>query len=120
MYLRRILVLKLLFVCNLLQAQKEVHLQMEDGTPFRVFLQDRLVTDSAQVHAIITGIRHDTLSLKIETSSGNRYGITLFLLDKGKPTNHKEFTYLLRKEKNKIMPVFMGMQDLNPLQENRQ
>jgi hypothetical protein len=95
------------------KSQNNLILQMDDGTPFRVVLNDKVYNDSAQAQIQINDVAKDTLFLKVELSPSLSYGITVFLLDKGKKTRGKEFNYLLRKEKNRLQPVFMGMNDVS-------
>jgi hypothetical protein len=100
---------------NGLQAQNSLSLQLEDGAPFRVLLNDKVYNTNPQSQVLLTDIKKDTLFVKVELEKGERYGLTLFLLDKGKSTRNKEFTYLLRKERNRLRPVFMGMYEAGKL-----
>lgn len=93
----------------LANAQNRLNLQMEGGEPFKVLIEDREVNATPETNVIVNDVVRDTLLIKVELESGLRYGVTLFLLDKGKRTSRKEFNYLLRKEKNRLRPVFMGM-----------
>ncbi len=102
----------LMLACGQALSQNNLSLQMEDGAAFRVLINEKVFNDSAQAQVLIPDIREDTLFVKIETAPALRYGVTLYLMDKGRKTTGKEFSYVLKKEKNRLRPVFMGIYDI--------
>jgi hypothetical protein len=107
----------LLFLAPSFKSQNNVMLQLSDGTPFKVLLNDKPYNSSPQSQVALTDIKQDTLLIKVELEKGERFGLTLYLLDKGKKTSAKEFTFVLYREKIRLRPVFMGMRDADTLKK---
>ena len=107
------LVLLILFIsATEIRSQNNLNLQFNDGSSFRVFINDTLYNRHSQSQVLITGLRQDTVRLKVEVSAGERYGLTFYLLNKGKTTSGREFSYVLKKEKQRLKAVFLGMYDI--------
>ena len=96
----------------LAKSQNQVHLFSGSGTPFMVLVKEKAVNATPQTHVLLRDVTEDTLTVKIEFN-GRRTGITLFLLDKGKPADKKEFTYRVDPVKNGAEHKFMGMADIS-------
>ena len=90
-------------------AQNTVNLYLEDGAPFIVMQNAQTVTSQPQANVSLPDVTMDTLMLRIQLETGTKYEVTLFLLEKGRKTTGKEFNYMLRKQKHRLQPVFMGM-----------
>lgn len=101
----------LFFLVTGATAQNTVHLHLEDGAPFTVIQNEQPENTRPQSNVSLQEVTQDTLRLQIQLETGTKYGVTLFLLDKGKKTSGKEFSYMLRKQKHRLQPVFMGMRD---------
>jgi len=105
-------ILFLIFLnCATSDAQNQVHLFSGSGTPFMVYINEKPVHRTPQTHVIIRDVKTDTLLVKIDFS-GRKSGLTLYLLDKGKSTTGKEFTYRVEPVKNGIHHRFMGIRAL--------
>jgi hypothetical protein len=91
--------------CN---AQNNVHLFSGTGIPFTVLIKDKTINKVPQTNVTLTNITDDTLLVKIDFN-GKRSGVTLYLLDKGKPASNKEFTYKLEPANGRVTHQFMGM-----------
>ncbi len=115
----KLLIVAALFTFNL-GAQNDVSLQLEQGGSFKVLVEDQYFNRSAHTHVMLHDIKEDTLRIKIELEDGHRYGITLYLLNKGKHTSKKEFNYLLKKERNRLRPVFTGMYAITPAKKEEE
>lgn len=108
-----------IFLCcsAFLQAQNNVRLLSGNGAAFKVYNNDRALNKSAQASVLIEKINKDTLYLKVEFENSTKYGITVYLLDKGLHTSQKEFNFMLKPGKNKIDVDFTGVYDIDELPE---
>jgi hypothetical protein len=100
-----------LFLTFSLKSQNNLVLQLDNGSPFKVLINEKPFNTSAQSQVELKDLKQDTLLIKVELEKGERFGVTLYLLDKGKKTSGKEFNFVLHREKTRLRPVFMGMYD---------
>src|SRR5689334_7944576 len=83
-------------------SQNNLRLFSSDGRTFKVLLKEKTLNATAEADVLLENISADTLNLKLEFESGQRFGLTIYLLEKGKPTKQKEFDYRIELAKNKI------------------
>jgi hypothetical protein len=88
-------------------SQNNLHLFSGSGKPFRVLHNDKYIS-APQTDIVLSGIKKDTFQLKLEFD-GRKYGATFYLLNKGLPVDHREFSYRVEPLKDKLNIVYMGM-----------
>ena len=117
--MRFFIFLLFIFCATSFLSQNNLRLFSSDGSVFKVILKDKFINKTTEADVLIEGILADTLNLKLEFESGQRFGLTIYLLEKGKPTKQKEFDYRIELAKNKIKSEFTGVYDIivlpNPL-----
>lgn len=105
----------LLILCCLIAArvssQNNLRLFSQDGKLFKVYLNDKVCNTKAEASVVINNLKTDTLYLKVEFEGQPRTGITVFLLDKGRPVSGKEFNYRLGWRDGKLKVSFSTMVD---------
>src|SRR5687768_1822769 len=106
-----------LFFVNCLYCQNNVRLICTDGRLFKTLINERVLNKEPQAEVLLEKLTEDTVYLKLEFENNRRHGITIFLLEKGKPTIDKEFEYHIELADNKIKLNFSGMYDIIALPE---
>src|SRR4051812_19326532 len=98
--------------CGFLIAQNNARLFSSTGAVFRVTLNDKVINSSPQTEVLIENLQKDTIYLKITFENGSPHGITIYLLERGKKTNHREFDYEIIPDREKIKVRFSGIYDI--------
>jgi hypothetical protein len=94
-------------------SQNNVRLLSSTGI-FNIYIADKPANKTPQAEVLIENIETDTLYLKIEFEGEARQGISLYLLDKGRPASGKEFCYLVTRDKKKVDIDFRGVYEIIP------
>src|ERR1700745_3451147 len=84
-------------------AQNNLIVFDENGENFFLFVDDKRVNDSAQTEVNAAGIYDDTCRIKAVFQNKNipEFSEKVFLLEKGKNTNNRDFTYSISRQKGK-------------------
>ena len=113
------LICSLLFLTLTVYSQNNLRLYSANGELFKVYLNDKLFSINPQASIVLDNIKKDTLYLKVEFDTKEKYGLSVYLLDQGKPTKNKEFNYKIRLINGKLNVNFTGTHDAitmpNPL-----
>lgn len=98
-------------------AQNNLLLLSANGQLFSVYLNDRLQNRAPQASVLLRDLKKDTVFLKIEFTPGNRLGFTAYLLNKGRHTSGKEFSYRIAPGSTRLKVEFLGMDSIAALPE---
>ncbi|HOZ86305.1 MAG TPA: DUF4476 domain-containing protein [Bacteroidia bacterium] len=98
------------FVTTFCCAQNSARLLSADGTPFKVLQNGIVLNKNAEASLLIENVLNDTLNLMIEFENKHSLPITIYLLDKGKKTNNKEYNYQIVNGQQ-VKAIFTGMYD---------
>lgn len=90
-------------------SQNNLRVFSKDGARFNVYVDDTVINIKYQSEVLITEILTDTLRIKIGFENKSKAEATLYLLEKGKAVNNKEFNYLIETKSNKTRFVFTGL-----------
>ena len=102
-------------VCVVTKAQNNVRIYSAQGELFKLFINTKLYNVREQATVLVTDIDDDTLSLKIEFERGLIVNKKIFLLEKSKPTQHKEFTYKVEKQNKKLTLNFISINEIQKI-----
>jgi hypothetical protein len=80
-----------------------------------VWQQNKLKETAFQAHVSIPDIIQDTLMLELEFENKKKYPLTFYLLEKGAPCKHTEFSYRVECDNIKLNLIYTGSQPLTPL-----
>jgi len=100
----------LIFSINatLLFSQNSLRFSNVNGIPFSVYLNDSLINSIMQTDILISGIKKDTVLVKLDFENKLSATKKIYLLDKRKKVKNYEFVYLVEIENNKINFNFAG------------
>ncbi len=109
----------LFFINEILSGQNNARIFSSDGKTFKVFIYDKLYNKTPQASVLLENMTKDTLYLKLEFENNQKFGATIYLLEKGKPTKNKEFNYKVELTSNKLRVNYAGNHEVitlpNPL-----
>ncbi len=108
--MRTLIFIMTVFASNLF-SQNNIRLVNTQGKIFKVILNEKVQNKNAQAEVLIENIKTDTLSFKVEFENGQRYGATVYLLDKSKACTNKEFNYKIELANTKLHVSFTGVYD---------
>jgi hypothetical protein len=105
------LIYSFLFLSFGIYSQNNLRLYSANGELFKVYLNDKLFSNHAQASIVLDNIKKDTLYLKVEFDTKEKFGMSVYLLDQGKPTKNKEFNYKIQLSNGKLNVNFTGTYD---------
>ncbi len=108
--MRTLIFIMTVFTSNLF-SQNNIRLVNTQGKIFKVILNEKVQNKNAQAEVLIENIKVDSVHFKIEFENAQRYGATVYLMEKGKPTNNKEFDFKIELSNNKLQVTFTGVYD---------
>jgi hypothetical protein len=94
-----------------LTAQNNLRLYDPDGNIFSVYLGDSLCNKTPQTEVLLSGLKKDSLKLRIKFANENVEEF-VYLLEKGKKVAGKEFVYTVSVKKSKPKFEFAGYESL--------
>jgi hypothetical protein len=112
--MKRLLALLLILLHQQAYLQNQARLYSDAGL-FHVFVNDIPVNRAQQAEVVIKNVLKDTLEVKIAFGNGEAGRFSLYLVEKGKHTTGKEFSFLVMHTNGRTGIRFMDMRELvNP------
>lgn len=105
----------LLFLSPVLFCQNNLNVVNLKGELFKVYVNGQQFNSVSQAGVSIQNIKTDKVSIKIELDTKQSVENIIYLLDKGRPVNNKEFNYTIETVKGKTILVFGGISEILPL-----
>jgi hypothetical protein len=100
-----------ILACVILPAQNNLRLFDPDGDVFTVYLGDSICNKVPQTEVLLTGLKKDSLELKIQFANGN-VDEFVYLLERGRKVSGKEFVYKVSIKKSKPKITFIGNESM--------